>query len=311
MENIDYSNLNLRSLKVLKLIYELGSLTAAANKLGMNQPTLSYTLDQLRQTLGDPLFVRSGRGVAPTARCHQIMPDVGEVIRSLSNLLITDQFSPAEASLDIVISCNQYELQLVAPKLIQRLNTHAPNIRLTFIQSQMNGHQQLQKGLCDLLLSPVERVYEGLYKRELFSDQYTCLTSSENRNFTAELDLETYIRSKHVEISYEGGWKPLYLSCEELRNVRLNIALRLPSVSNLIKSILGTDLILTLPNRLARTIAEDSEISPAPFDCRFTINMYWNKMTHRSMAHEWVRGQIELLAKELATCSDSSVVNRK
>ena len=75
MEKFDYSALSFKSLKTLKLIYELGSLTAAAIELGQNQPTVSYTLDQLREALHDPLFVRSGRGVAPTSRCQQIMPE--------------------------------------------------------------------------------------------------------------------------------------------------------------------------------------------------------------------------------------------
>ena len=152
MENIDYSALSFKSLKTLKLIYELGSLTAAAIELGQNQPTVSYTLDQLRVTLQDPLFVRSGRGVAPTRRCHQIMPEVDSLLRGMAELLQPEDFDPADAKLDVTLSCNQYELQVIVPTLVQRLNTLAPNIRMTFIQSQVNGHQQLQRGQCDLLL---------------------------------------------------------------------------------------------------------------------------------------------------------------
>ncbi|MBN0985941.1 helix-turn-helix domain-containing protein [Amphritea pacifica] len=70
MEKFDYSTLSLKSLRTLKLIYEQGSLTAAAIELGQNQPAVSYTLEQMREALHDPLFVRSGRG----GSTHQSLP---------------------------------------------------------------------------------------------------------------------------------------------------------------------------------------------------------------------------------------------
>ena len=175
MENIDYSALSFKSLRTLKLIYELGSVTAAAIELGQNQSTVSYTLDQLRDALHDPLFVRSGRGVAATSRCHQLMPTVENLLRGFADLLQPLDFVPAEARLAVTISCNQYELQVVIPSLVKRLNRLAPHIHLTVIQSHVSGHQQLQRGQCDLLLSPVVREYEGLYKRPLFNERYVCL----------------------------------------------------------------------------------------------------------------------------------------
>jgi len=298
MEKLDHSALSFKSLKTLKLIYELGSLTAAAIELGQNQPTVSYTLDQLREALHDPLFVRSGRGVAPTSRCQQIMPEVENLLRGMSELLQPEEFEPANARLDMTLSCNQYELQVIAPRLVQRLNRLAPNIRLTFIQSHLKGHQQLQRGQCDLLLSPVVHDYEALYQRVLFEDRYVCLMSAEHPLARRQISLDDYIQARHLEIHYEGGWKPLYLNTPELQGANLNVGLRLPGVTGFIPTIASSDLIMTLPERLARLIGGPMLIKDPPFVSRFELCLYWNKMTHQSKAHQWLREQI------IETCTE-------
>ncbi len=299
MEKFDYSALSFKSLKTLKQIYEQGSLTAAAIQLGQNQPTVSYTLEQMREALHDPLFVRSGRGVAPTSRCHQIMPEIENLLRGMSELLQPEVFEPANASLDMTISCNQYELQVIVPQLLDRLNRLAPNIRMTFIQSHLSGHQQLQRGQCDLLLSPVMGDYEALYQRPLFQDRYVCLISAAHPLANRPIGRDDYIQARHLEIFYEGGWKPLYLNSPALQGVNLNIGLRLPGVANFIPTIANTDLMMTLPERLARLIGEPMLIKDPPFNSRFELCLYWNKMTHQSKAHQWLRQQIIDICAEL------------
>ncbi|PYF84591.1 MULTISPECIES: LysR family transcriptional regulator [Marinomonas] len=292
MENFDSGSLSLKNLKTIKLIYELGSITAAATALQQNQPTVSYTLEQMRLAFGDPLFVRSGRGVAPTSRCHQIMPNIENLLKGMTELFQPTDFVPSEADLSITISCNLYELQVLMPTLVERLSTLAPNIHLNFIQSNMNGHKQLQQGLCDILLSPVTHDYETLYKRPLYKDRYVCLMSQQHDLADKDMTLSEYIAAKHIEISYEGGWKPLYLSMSELQGVNLTIALRLPSVSNFISRMAGKELIVTLPERLARIIGGPMIIKNCPFESSFELSLYWNKLTHHSQAHQWLRSQI-------------------
>ena len=298
MENSDFSALSYKSLRTLKLIYELGSLTQASIELGQNQPTVSYTLEQLRSVFNDPLFVRSGRGVAPTNRCHKIMPNVTEVLAGMSGLLQPSEFVPAQAQLDITISCNQYELYVIAPKLIQHLHSIAPNIKLTFIQSHLIGHQQLQRGQCDMLLTPVEGDYEGLYRQRLFEERYVCVVGQHNPGAEKPLLFEDYIGAKHIEVGYEGGWRPLYLSIPALQKHQLDVALKIPGISNLTAMIDATNLILTIPERLACLIKGQGVIKEPPFKCFFDINLYWNKMTHHSVAHKWLRTQIMDLFKK-------------
>lgn len=305
MENFDSSSLSLKNLKTLKLIYELGSITAAATALQQNQPTVSYTLEQMRVAFSDPLFVRSGRGMAPTNRCHEIMPTIDELLRGMTRLFQPTEFVPSQADLDISISCNIYELQVIMPPLVERLRPLAPNIHLLFGQSNVNGHKQLQQGLCDILLSPVEHDYESLYKRSLYKERYVCLVPSGHVLAGRPISLEDYLNAKHIEITYEGGWKPLYLNRPELQGEELNIALRLPCASNFIPHMAGNDLIVTLPERLAYLIKGSMLVQDCPFECAFTLNLYWNKLTHLSQAHQWLRQNItSICAEELQVGSE-------
>ncbi|MEC3977339.1 LysR family transcriptional regulator [Amycolatopsis sp. H20-H5] len=75
-------------------IHRTGSLTAAARRLGLTQPAVSGHLARLEQQLGEPLFVRTRRGVTPTARADELARRAGPPLDRLRDVL-TDDGEPA------------------------------------------------------------------------------------------------------------------------------------------------------------------------------------------------------------------------
>ncbi|MEO1337851.1 MAG: LysR family transcriptional regulator, partial [Myxococcota bacterium] len=95
MEKTDYLDLDGRQLQILVTIHSVGSLSAAAKVLNMNQSTISYWLDLLRKRLNDPLFVRAGKGVQPTERAEALLPLAQETLRQLKSICEREDYAPS------------------------------------------------------------------------------------------------------------------------------------------------------------------------------------------------------------------------
>jgi len=300
MEKSDYSNLDFKALQVLKLVYELGSLSSAAAKLGQNQSSVSYTIERLRSAFGDPLFVRAGRGVDPTLRCREIITGVEKMLDQMAELARSPDFDPALSEDVITISCNHFERSVLLPPLIRRIQSEAPSMKLMILQSMVKGHSQLNRGECDIFLSPIQASFENLYQQKLLEDSYVVVADADNSMIGDELTLEQYGKCKHVAVTYEGGWRALYSDEIEAEGVVLDIVVEMPSSGDLHRTIVGTDLILTLPSILGRLLPANLRILPSPFETGVSLYQFWNNRTHHSPAHRWVRNIFAEIGKEVA-----------
>jgi DNA-binding transcriptional LysR family regulator len=83
MSKFDYSDLDGHLLQLLVAVVEVGSITGAAQRLGVTQSAVSHLLDKLRAITGDPLFVKSGRGIVATAHAQQLAEQARELLSSL------------------------------------------------------------------------------------------------------------------------------------------------------------------------------------------------------------------------------------
>lgn len=295
MKKFDFDAIDFRALRMLKLVHDLRSFTEAADRLGQHQSTISYAMRRLRVAFGDELFVREGRGIVPTGRCSEIVAGIESLFDQLTGLTEPAEFDPASASAQITVSCNHYERSVVMPGVVRRLRGEAPNLSLRVIQARMEGHRQLRKGECDLLLSPVTADAEGLYARRLIEDRYVCLLDPDNPLAAAPMTMEDYAAANHIFISYEGAWRPSYRDALEARGARPRVVIDLPSSGEIGQLLRGTDLVATLTRRLALAFSEDLALREGPFDSRLVVHQFWTRRTHRSRLHRWLR---ELIAEE-------------
>lgn len=303
MKISDLPGIDFRSLRALKLVHDLRSFSEAAERLGQNQSTISYVIRRLREAFDDPLFVRQGRSIAPTQRCVDIVAGVERLFDQLAEIAEPSEFDPAAAAVEITLSCNHYERAVILPHVISRLRSEAPNIRLKVIHANMQGHQQLRMGECDLLLSPVMSESDGLFRRMLIEDRYVCVMDESNPLASEPITVERFAAANHVFISYEGTWRPAYRDLIESHGIAPRTVLDLPSTGEVGRLIAGTDLVATVTNLLAHSYGHGLAIRPGPFDSRVRVYQYWTTRTHRSRAHRWLR---DLVAEEAAAASEAA-----
>lgn len=289
MSNIDTSSLSISTLEALVAIHRSGSLSKAAERLGVTQSTLSHTLKRLRAAFGDELFLRHGRGVTPTVRCDALVGGVVSLLEQLGDLAEPPVFDAATSEHRFTISCNFYERFLLLPHLVRAFRRLAPQAQLNVIQSNLRGHEQLNSGQCDVLISPLLAETSGLYRRAVMADRYACFVDKAHPLAGAPLTLARYAAANHIAVNYDGGWRPFYRTALDALGVTIRPRVELPSFGAIGSIIEGSDLVLTAPAALASVLLPRAVMLDPPFEAEFEVFMFWNARQHDSPANAWLR----------------------
>lgn len=126
MHVVDVSTFDLNLLVVLDALLDGASVTRAASRIGVTQPSVSHALGRLREAFGDPLLVRSGRGLVRTPRAEALAPGVHAALAELRRVLTSEPaFDPRTSTRAFVFACPDL-LAAVLPELLQAVAREAP-----------------------------------------------------------------------------------------------------------------------------------------------------------------------------------------
>ena len=163
--------LDLNLLTVFDTLYEQRSVTRAAQRLGLTQSAVSHALRRLRDALGDPLFVRTGRVLQPTVRATNMAGQVREGLARLHGALTPESFDPAAAQRRFTIAAGSYFCALIVPRLIAMACAQAPGVAIRIVPVEANLLASLDDGSVDLALGVFERVPARLVAERLFREE--------------------------------------------------------------------------------------------------------------------------------------------
>lgn len=290
--------LDFAALRTLRMVHALGSFSQAAETLGVSQSSVSYTMARLRKVFGDPLFVRQGGGIVATERCTEIVAQAGQMVDAFEALARPRAFDPGTAELDVGVSCNFYERVVLIPGLVRRLRRAARGIRLNIIPSQVRGREQLMRGESELLIGPIRIEAPGYYRRTLFHDDYVCILDP-GHALAGGMTLGEYEAAPQVVVNYGGTFRSRFLVEMEAQGRRPNRVMEVPSPANLPDLIAGTDMIATVPRRVAAHFGGRIAVVACPVRAEIPIDLQWAPRTHASAAHAWLRGEIAAVAQEV------------
>lgn len=292
-------SMDFAALRTLRLVYETRSFTDTAVILGINQSAVSYTIEKLRRAFNDTLFFRQSGKVIATERCGVIVVSVVRMLDEIEALATPDLFDPSAAEHVITIASNYYERQIIIPPVVGMLRQQAPGIRIHALNSTSLGDQQLKRSEADLLSGPMRPDGNEFFSRTLLEEQYVCVMDKENPLARSPLTLDSYVQAPHATVNYGGTWRSRYLVQLDGLGLKLNTALEVPSPAGLEIMISGTDLIATVPSRIARTFGQSVVTVDCPCPSPFEIYLVWTRRTHKSAPHVWLR---ELIMERVRTC---------
>jgi DNA-binding transcriptional LysR family regulator len=303
MNNFDWSDLDARALQQLVAVVESGSVTGAAHRLGVTQSAVSHQLDKLRGITGDPLFVKSGRGIVATARAQQLAEEARGLLRQLERFAHAGDFDPARWQATVTIAANDFQREVLLPALARRLRTQAPGVVLRIIPSDVPSLELLRDRACDIAISPRPPEGSDILQQRLFEDRYVVYHDPTMRQ--PPRDLKDYLEADHVTVVYEPR-RALQLDLRlQAQGVQRRFVVTVPGFAGLAAFVRGSDLLATAPLLLRHSLMRDLVHSPVPVPCP-SLPMYliWHRQHHEEASHRWLREQMLALAATVASGSD-------
>ncbi|MGD9945455.1 MAG: LysR family transcriptional regulator [Burkholderiaceae bacterium] len=309
-------HLDLQLLAIFDAIMSERNVTRAADRLALSQPAVSKGLMQLREVFGDPLFLRSGRGVVPTHRALELTEEVRKAITALNGLLgPAPVFDPGSARAEFNIGATDYVSLVLLPGLMERLGKGASrvSIKVQMIEP-LTPEEMLLTGKVDLALSTVTSTSFPLHREELFRDAYVCvcrdghplLSEGAAQDVLAARRVPTlaqFAASRHLAMPRQNGAREMILQDVMQRaGVSRDVAMQIPYLLAVPPVLLATDLIMTLASRAAAALAQQHPLCVLPHPLplpEFPVFQIWHDRTHRSASHRWLRDEIAAAAARL------------
>lgn len=303
MANLSAVDLNL--LVAFDALLSERNVTRAAERVGLSQPALSKALNRLRGVFDDALFVRRGRTMEPTAKALALGAPVRRALDEIRATLGTrTPFDPAAAQANIALGSVDFYDALLLPPLLARLQPMAPGVALrTWQTDRLLGPQMLAAGEADLCLLPMGDMVNDLYAEPLFAERsLTLMRRNHPLAQGGKLTLDAFAQARHVTVGIEGrgiGWIDSMLAA---RGLQRRVVATVPHFLTVPFIVGATDLISTMPGRLARILAEaagiiaiESPLAPPTI----TVHLVWHARTHRDPLHIWLRRLIKAVAEEI------------
>lgn len=288
MNAIDGSDLDGRLLQLLLAVLEAGSVTGAAQRLGVTQSAVSHGLERLRAITGDALFVKSGRGIVATARAEALAQPARELLAGMQQLARRGAFEPARWQALVTIAANDFQRDLLLPTLAARLRTQAPGVRLRVIDSGIPSLEMLRKGECQLVISPRPPEGSDVLQQRLFEDRWRVFYDAAVRPPPASR--ADYLAADHATVVYEPRRSLALDQRLEAAGVQRRFAIMVPAFGALAAFLRGTPLLATAPGLLARHALAGLASCEPPVACPpIAMYMLWHARHQHDDAHRWLR----------------------
>lgn len=303
MKIFNHLDLDGRLLQLLMVVVETGSVTRAAERLDVTQSAVSHMLDKLRAITGDPLFVKSGRGIVATEHAETLALQARDLLSAMQDLAQSGSFDPAAWNTVITIAANDLQRDLLLPSLMERLRQRAPGLRLHVIPSGIPHLDMLRNEHCQVILSPRPPDGSDIVQKRLFEDHYRVFFDARVRS--APRTRAQYLQARHVTVVYEPR-RPLDLDqWMEQQGVQRAFQVTVPGFAGVAPFILGTDLVTTAPSYLAQHLFHALSSAKVPLACPpLPMYMVWHLRHQHNPAHSWLRQEIEAVARQVLARPD-------
>ncbi|WP_223305891.1 LysR family transcriptional regulator [Massilia sp. NR 4-1] len=295
MRQVDLSTVDLNLLKLFDALVRERSVTLAGLRLGLSQPAASRALGRLRTMLGDRLVVRGKFGLELTPRGEALAGPVAKLLDDAHAIVSPAVFDPASATGRITIAAHDHLSLTVLAGLSTRFERHAPALSLHIAQPAGDNVRLIEQGGADLALGIFQALPGSFHRRDLYADSLVCVARSGHPGVADGLSLARYVALRHIAVTISGvGESAVDVALSALGLTR-RVALRVPHFLAAAMLAADSDMILTLPSRLARLLAKRLPLALLELPLQLaplSPAMIWHERFHRDPAHVWVRQQL-------------------
>jgi DNA-binding transcriptional LysR family regulator len=304
MHQIDIKQIDLNLLTILKVLLDERNVTRASEKLNLSQSATSHALKRLRKMFNDPLLERAAAGMCPTPRAIALQESLEHILRDIEQLVTEPVFIPELAKGTLRLAASDYATTIILPTVLKHLAQKSPHIDIDCYDWHPETLDRLKNGEIDLCLGVVDiDGTNGIRTQNLFLEHFVSIVRKNHPILESGITLDAYVASPHALITITGSpvhsiKKSAKSSVDRMLDelgVKRRVMLRLPHFLSAALIISQTDMILTLPRRIALLFANVSDISI--FEPPINLGEYhymqiWSKRCDHIPFQVWLRNLI-------------------
>ena len=300
---MELKDVDLNLLVVFHRLLAERSVSKVAETLGLSQPAVSNALARLRRLMNDELFVRTPRGMEPTPFAQAMAATVAQALDLLHGAVNRQSaFDPATVRRAFTIGMTDIGEIYFLPRLMGELARLAPGIAVSTVRNAaINLKDEMEAGHVDLALGLLPQLKAGFFRRRLFTQRYVCMFRKGHALERMPMTLADFSAADHVVVvsagTGHGKVDELLLRSGVRRGVRLTVP-HFVAVGHILQQ---TDMVATVPERLAQALAEPFGLAfvphPAPLP-DIGIHVFWHARHQKDPANEWLRGLIVRLSAD-------------
>ncbi|AKZ62608.1 LysR family transcriptional regulator [Herbaspirillum hiltneri N3] len=292
---IEPKDIDLNLLVVFQEVFQDRQISSVARRLNLSQPAVSNALARLRRTFGDELFVRTAQGMQPTPFAQQLAEPVAAALMHVSKALNRQEpFSAAGSARHFTIAMTDVGEVYFMPLLIETCARLAPGIQISTVRAgAIDLKSEMESGRVDLAIGAFDNVSGALYQRRLFRQNYVSMFRQGHPLSGKTVTMKDFLAAQHLVVSsLESPYDRINQNLEKA-GIRANVNFRVPHFTAVPYIVSTTDLIVTVPQKLAESAAQPFNLQYIRPPLRLPslqTNIFWHRRFNQDEGNQWLRG---------------------
>ena len=286
---------DLNLLVTLDVLLAEGSVARAARRLRLSPSAMSRALARLRETTGDPLLVRAGRGLVPTPRAIELRERVGQLVEDGKTVLRpVEKLKLDQLVRTFTLRTSEGFVENFGPPLIARVSEEAPGVRLCFVQKPDKDSTPLRDGVVDLETGVVGKsAAPELRVQSLFHDRFVGVVRTGHALSDGKITPARYAAGRHIYVSRRGRDRgPIDEALKSL-GLEREVVTIVGGFSTALALARASDLIASVPERHTGNLRDGMFSFTLPVSSpEITVSMLWHPRLDADPAHRWLRGHV-------------------
>jgi DNA-binding transcriptional LysR family regulator len=289
---------DLNLLRVLDAMFTQRTVTGAAQALGLTQPGMSLALRRLRDHFGDPLFVRNGSVMAPTALAERLREPVARTLATIrAEIVPATPFDPAMSERCFAIGLSDLGDLVFLPDLVARLRAIAPSVSIrSMTVSPAALLHGLADGTIDLAIGHLTDVdTDTCLEQTLFAQPLMCLVRADHPQIGDHLSIDQFLAADHIVVTQTGGSQQVFEDRVRQLGYARRIVLRSPHFMSVPFLVAQSDMLTVVPLAVGRIYAGLLRLKmlPLPFDlAAVDLKQFWHRRAHTDPEILWLRRMV-------------------
>jgi DNA-binding transcriptional LysR family regulator len=256
---------------------------------------MSHALKRLRRLFDDELFLRTPVGMEPTAQALALINPIANMLDEMQVALQTEsRFDPLTDSQLFKVGVTDYGSVIVLPEIIKQIRKISPHATIQAMHvAYTENYQALDERQIDLaIMSRLGKLDARFKELNLFTETPVCVVCEGHSRVRNKIDMDTYLSLDHISVAPGRSDKVWPDNTRKTGTLTRRIAMTVPHFSAALASLPGTDLIATLPSRIAESVSHQYQLKilPVPFNTEpLSIAQVWHRRDDKDPAHQWFR----------------------